>query len=102
VTRLEEQKVSKKSVDEVSLYEFRKMIRKEAHAEDIEIVNNPAMVFGTIILVVGHAILNACGASSFRLSDDDFRYAAELAFMNSFLAASSSGIVAFILKRHAT
>jgi|JI10StandDraft_1071094.scaffolds.fasta_scaffold381896_3 hypothetical protein len=60
------------------------------------------MVFGCIIVLLGQAVMSSCNASMMRLSDDKFRYAAELAFMNIFLAACPAGIVGFVLKRHIT
>ena len=58
------------------------------------------MVIGTFLVMIGFSILNACGYGNHSLNSEDGRYAAEIAFLNTFISGSFSGFIAFILKRH--
>ena len=63
-------------------------------------VHVPSMVIGTILTVIGFAMLNACGAGTHSLNSFSGRYAAEIALLNTFLAGSCSAFLCFLLKRH--
>lgn len=58
------------------------------------------MVIGTFLVIIGWSLLNACGYGKHSLNSVDSRYAAELAFLNTFLAGSFSAFISFVLKRH--
>lgn len=87
-------------VDDLYLRKVRKLIKKEGDENDFHQVNAPMMVIGTFIVVIGWSLLNACGYGTHSLNSVAGRYAAELAFLNTFLAGSFSGFISFILKRH--
>lgn len=57
------------------------------------------MIIGTMIIAIGWAMLNACGSGSHSINSVGSRYAAEIGFLNTYLAGSASSAVAFILKR---
>lgn len=50
---LDKEKHQSRVVDALVLQNFRDLIRKEVDAENFEAVNNPAMVFGCIIIISG-------------------------------------------------
>ena len=87
-------------VDDLYLRKIRKLIKKEGEENDFYTIHTPMMVIGTFIVVIGWSMLNACGYGTHSLNSVSGRYAAELAFMNTFLAGSFSGFISFILKRH--
>lgn len=87
-------------VDDLYLRKVRKLIKKEGEENDFYNTNVPLMVIGTFIIVIGWSMLNACGYGTHSLNSVDGRYAAELAFMNTFLSGSFCGFISFLLKRH--
>lgn len=89
-------------VDDLYLRKVRKLIKREGEENDFYNTNVPLMVIGTFIIVIGWSLLNACGYGTHSLNSVDGRYAAELAFMNTFLSGSFSGFISFLLKRHIT
>lgn len=58
------------------------------------------MVVGTFMTVIGWAMLNSAGAGHHSLNSVDGRYAAELAYLNTFLAGSTCALICFVFKRH--
>jgi ammonia channel protein AmtB len=89
-------------VDDLYLRKVRKLIKKEGDENDYHKVHVPMMVLGTFIIVIGWSLLIACGYGTHSLNSVDGRYAAEVAFMNSFISGSFCGFISFLLKRHVT
>jgi ammonia channel protein AmtB len=87
-------------VDDLYLRKVRKLIKREGEETDLYNINVPLMVIGTFVIVIGWSLLNACGYGMHSLNSVDGRYAAELAFMNTFISGSFSGFICFLLKRH--
>jgi ammonia channel protein AmtB len=58
------------------------------------------MVIGTLLIVIGWSMLNACGAGTHSLNSASGRYAAEVGFLNTVLSGSSCALICFLLKRH--
>lgn len=87
-------------VDDLFLRKVRKLIKQEDEDYNFYTINNGMMVLGTFIIVLGWAMLNACGYGTHSLNSVSGRYAAELAFLNTFLGGSFSAIFTFSLKRH--
>jgi Amt family ammonium transporter len=88
-------------VDDMFLNKVRRMIKRDG--EDISFytsINVPRMVLGTLLTILGFSFLNACGYGSHSLNSFEGRYAAEIAFLNTFLAGSCSGFLCFLFKRH--
>lgn len=86
-------------VDELILRKIRKKIHKEASEDNFYHVNVPYMVFGTIITVIGWAMLNAAGGGSHSLNTPTLRLEAEKAYINTFLSGCTSALFSFCLKR---
>jgi ammonia channel protein AmtB len=77
------------------------MIKRDGHDVNFyTFIDVPRMVIGTLLTILGFAFLNACGYGSHSLNSFDGRYAAEIAFLNTFLAGSCSGFLCFLFKRH--
>jgi len=87
-------------VDDLFLRKIRKLIKKDEEDYNFYTINNPMMVLGTFIIVIGWAMLNGSGYGTHSINSVSARYAAELAFLNTFIAGSFSGFVAFMMKRH--
>ncbi|TNV84072.1 hypothetical protein FGO68_gene17622 [Halteria grandinella] len=88
-------------VDDMFLNKVRRYIKRDG--QDVNFytsINVPRMVIGTLLTILGFAFLNACGYGSHSLNSFDGRYAAEIAFLNTFLAGSCSGFLCFMFKRH--
>ncbi len=88
-------------VDDLFLAKVRKMIKRDG--DDLNFyfsVHFPRMVIGTFLTVIGFAMLNACGYGQHSLNSFNARYAAEIAFLNTFIAGSTSAFICFMLKRH--
>ena len=58
------------------------------------------MVVGTIIIIIGWAMLNAAGAGAHSLNNFTNRYSAEVAYLNTFLSGSSCSLFSFLFKRY--
>lgn len=58
------------------------------------------MVVGTLLVTIGWSMLNGCGTGPHSLNSVGSRYAAEVGFLNTYLAGSASSMVAFLLKRY--
>lgn len=58
------------------------------------------MVLGTFITILGWSMLNACGSGSHNINTVTGRFAAETAFLNTFLAGSFSSFWSILLKRY--
>lgn len=58
------------------------------------------MVVGTFLTVIGWVMLNTSGTGAHSLNSLDSRYAAEMAYINTFLSGSCCGLITFVLKRH--
>jgi len=87
-------------VDDLFLRKIRKLIKLEDEDYNFYTINNSMMVLGTFITVIGWSMLNACGYGSHSLNSVSGRYAAELAFLNTFLSGSFCAFFSFIFKRH--
>lgn len=87
-------------VDDIFLRKIRKLIKKEDEDYNFYTIHNGMMVLGTFIIVLGWSMLNASGYGQHSLNSVSGRYAAELAFMNTFLSGSFSSFFSFMLKRH--
>jgi len=98
--QLEEKLSETLEVDEMFLRKVRNLINKETQNNDYYSTNIPMMVVGTFIAVIGWTMLNAAGAGRHSLNSVDSRYAAELAYLNTFLSGSCSSLVCFVFKRH--
>lgn len=88
-------------VDDLFLAKVRRMIKRDG--EDLNFytsIHVPKMIIGTLLTGIGFAMLNSCGYGSHSINSFDGRYAAEVAFMNTFIAGSFSGFLSFMLKRH--
>lgn len=92
------------NVDDLYLRKLRKVIRKSTLAagedHDFIAVNNQMMILGTFITVIGWAMLNACGAGGHNINSVSGRFAAESAFLNTFLSGSFSSFISYLLKRY--
>ena len=92
------------SVDDLYLMKLRKMINKATVAagedHDFYRVDNQQMILGTFITVIGWAMLNACGSGQHSVNSVSGRFAAESAFLNTFLSGSFSSLTSFLLKRY--
>lgn len=82
------------------LRKIRKLIKKEDEDYNFYTISNGMMVLGTFLIVIGFSMLNASGYGPHSLNSVSGRYAAELAFMNTFLSGSFSALFSFLLKRH--
>lgn len=83
------------------LAKVRKIIKRSGQDLDFyKFVHVPRMVLGTFLSIIGFSMLNACGSGQHSLNSFEGRYAAEIAFLNTFIAGSASGILCFLLKRH--
>jgi ammonia channel protein AmtB len=58
------------------------------------------MILGTFITVIGMSMLNACGSGSHNINSVSGRFAAESAFLNTFLAGSFSSFISILFKRY--
>ena len=87
-------------VDDLFLRKVRKLIKQEDEDYNFYTIHNGMMVLGTFIIVLGWSLLNACGSGTHSLNSVSGRYAAELAFLNTFLGGSFSALFSFMLKRH--
>jgi len=58
------------------------------------------MTIGTFLIMIGWAMLNSAGGGSHTLNSVNARYAAEVSFLNTFLAGSSCCLFTLLLKRH--
>ena len=88
-------------VDDLFLAKVRKMIKRDGDDLDFYFsVHFPRMVIGTFLTVIGFSMLNACGYGQHSLNSFEARYAAEIAFLNTFIAGSTSAFICFMLKRH--
>ena len=87
-------------VDDLFLRKIRKLVKKAGSDNDFNEIDNGMMAIGTVITVIGWAMLNSCGSGTHNINTVAGRYEAELAFMNTFIAGSFSSIIAFICKRH--
>ena len=76
------------------------MITREGEDRDFYNIHVPMMVIGTFLIMIGWSLLNALGYGQHSLNSLEGRYAAELAFLNTFLAGSCSGLLCFVFKRH--
>lgn len=57
------------------------------------------MILGTFITVLGWSMLNACGSGAHNINSVSGRFAAESAFLNTFLSGSFSSIFCILLKK---
>lgn len=87
-------------VDDLFLRKIRNLIKSDSEDESFYSIHIPSMVIGTVLITIGWAMLNASGAGVHSLNSVGSRYSAEVAFLNTFLSASSSSFVSFLLKRH--
>ena len=87
-------------MDDMFMRKLRRLIKKAGQENDFYLINNSRMVLGTAITIIGWAYLNACGSGNHPINTVVGRYAAELGFMNTFIAGSFSSFTAVILKRH--
>lgn len=89
-------------VDDIFLRKVRKMIFREGEDRDFyHTYSTPLMVIGTFCIIIGWSILNAVsGYGTHSLNSNDGRYSAEVAFLNTFLAGSTSGFLSMLIKRH--
>lgn len=60
-------------LDELTLRKIRSKIHREATEEDFYHVDVPYMVFGTIITVIGCAMLNAAGGGTHSITSSTLR-----------------------------
>ncbi len=92
------------SVDDLYLRKVRKMIKKASVSagedHDFYRIDNQMMILGTFITVIGWSMLNACGSGSHNINSVSGRFAAESAFLNTFLSGSFSSMISIIFKRH--
>jgi ammonia channel protein AmtB len=63
-------------------------------------IDNQVMILGTFVTVIGWAMLNACGSGSHNINSVSGRFAAESAFLNTFLAGSFSSMISILFKRY--
>ena len=87
-------------IDDLFLRKIRKLIKKDDEDYNFYTINNGMMILGTFIIVMGWSLLNAAGYGTHSLNSVSARYAAELAFLNTFLSGSFCAIISFLLKRH--
>jgi ammonia channel protein AmtB len=87
-------------VDELFLRKVRKLIHKETSEDDFYHVDVPLMVFGTILTIIGWAMLNAAGGGSHSLNSVTLRHQADTAYINTFLSGCTSAFFSFLLKRY--
>ena len=91
------------NLDDLYLRKLRQKIKHAtvASGEDHDFyqIDNQLMILGTFITVIGWAMLNACGSGSHDMSTVSGRFAAETAFLNTFLSGSFSSIISFVLKK---
>jgi Amt family ammonium transporter len=91
-------------VDDLFLRKVRKLIKHETVSagedHDFYAVDNQLMILGTFITVIGWAMLNACGSGSHNVNSVSGRFAAESAFLNTYLSGSFSSIFCILLKKH--
>jgi Amt family ammonium transporter len=87
-------------VDDLFLRKVRKLIKQDGEDTDFYNLHVPMMVIGTFLIVIGWSLLNSCGYGYHSMNSVEGRYAAELAFLNTFLAGSVTAFITFILKRH--
>lgn len=88
-------------VDDLFLAKVRKMIKRDG--EDLNfytMIHFPRMIIGTFLTVLGFVMLNSCGYGQHSLNSFKARYAAEIGFLNTFIAGSISSFICFMLKRH--
>jgi ammonia channel protein AmtB len=57
------------------------------------------MILGTFLTVLGWSMLNACGSGSHNINSVSGRFAAESAFLNTFLSGSFSSVFCILLKK---
>ena len=58
------------------------------------------MILGTIITVIGWAMLNACGSGQHNINSVNGRFAVESAYLNTLISGSFGAMLSFFLKRH--
>jgi ammonia channel protein AmtB len=87
-------------VDDLFLRKIRKLIKQEDEDYNFYSINNSMMILGTFIIAMGWSLLNAAGYGTHSINSVSGRYAAELAFLNTFIGGSFCAIVSFLLKRH--
>lgn len=92
------------ALDDLYLRKIRKKIKADPYSAvdyfDIYKIDNQKMILGTMITVIGWAMLNACGSGRHNINSVTGRQAAELAFLNTFLAGSFSSFISLLLKRY--
>ena len=92
------------SVDDIYLRKVRKMIKKASvcagEDHDFYKVDNQLLILGTFITVIGWSMLNACGSGSHNITSVSGRFAAESAYLNTYLAGSFSAFVSYLFKRY--
>jgi ammonia channel protein AmtB len=77
------------------------MIKFDKQNEDFYAVDTPLMVVGTMLIILGLSLMNACGlGTDHSLMSMQDRLNAERAFINTFLAGSVSSLICFVVKRH--
>ena len=90
--------------DDVFLRKLRKKIKQAPYSAvdkfDIFKIDNQLMILGTIVTVLGWAMLNACGSGRHNINSVGGRLQSELAYLNTFLSGSFSSVLSFLLKRH--
>lgn len=90
--------------DDVFLRKLRKKIKQSPYSAvdkfDIYKIDNQLMILGTVVTVLGWAMLNACGSGRHNINSVGGRLQSELAYLNTFLAGSFSSVISFLLKRH--
>jgi hypothetical protein len=101
---LEEAASGAVSVDDLYLRKVRKMIKKatvnSVEDHDFYRVDNQLMILGTFITVIGWSMLNSAGSGVHNITSVSGRFAAESAFLNTFLSGSFSSFISVIFKRY--
>jgi ammonia channel protein AmtB len=98
---LEEALEDTAEVDDMFLAKVRRMIKRDGEDTNFYTsIDVSRMVLGTFITSIGFVMLNTCGTGSHSINSFDGRYAAEVAFMNTFISGSCCGFLCFLLKRH--
>lgn len=98
--QLEEKLSETLELDEMFLRRVRSLIYKETQLNDFYAINVPMMVFGTFLCVIGWVMLNSAGAGKHSLNSYSGRFTSEVAYINTFLSGSFSGLISFVLKRY--
>lgn len=100
---LEEAAKGSLNLDDIYLRKLRKRIKHATKAvgedHDFYKIDNQLMILGTFLTVIGWSMLNACGSGSHNINSVSGRFAAESAFLNTFLSGSFSSVFCILLKK---